>query len=110
MSHRLANGAAVSTAVFAAVVATAWLARKFLWAVSTEILLEYEEVLANPEYTPYEQAVEFMGTDGKPGKLHGIFDEVMQLNLENGAADTKLEAAQQIDNSVITDLFEGHTR
>jgi len=71
---------------------------------------EYEEVLANLEYTPYEQAVEFMGTAGQPGKLHGIFDEVMQLNLENGAADTKLESNQQIDNSIVTGLFEGHTR
>jgi NitT/TauT family transport system substrate-binding protein len=71
---------------------------------------EYEEVLANLEYTSYEQAVEFMGTNGQPGKLHGIFDEVMQLNLENGAADAKLDAAQQIDNSIVTGLFEGHTR
>lgn len=71
---------------------------------------EYEEVLANLEYTTYEEAVEFMGTGGTPGKLHGIFDEVMQLNLENGAADVKLDAAQQIDNSIVTNLFEGHTR
>jgi NitT/TauT family transport system substrate-binding protein len=66
--------------------------------------------MANLEYTSYEQAVEFMGVDGNPGKLHGIFDEVMQLNLENGAADTKLDANQQIDNSIVTGLFEGHTR
>ena len=38
---------------------------------------------------------------GKPGKLHGIFDTVMELNLENGAADTKLVATHQIDPSVI---------
>jgi hypothetical protein len=34
----------------------------------------------------------------------------MQLNLENGAADNKLEATQQIDNSLIQNLFEGKTR
>lgn len=71
---------------------------------------EYEEVMANLEYTPYEQAVEFMGTAGQRGKLHDIFDEIMLLNLENGAADTKLESNQQIDNSIVTGLFEGHTR
>lgn len=61
-------------------------------------------------YTPYEEAVEFLGTGGKPGKLHPLFDEVMKLNLDFGAADAKLEAAQQIDNSVVTELFEGAKR
>jgi hypothetical protein len=31
----------------------------------------------------------------------------MTLNLENGAADNKLQAAQQIDQSVITSLTKG---
>ncbi len=38
---------------------------------------------------------------GQRGKLQDIFDEVMQLNLDNGAADNKLDSNQQIDNSVI---------
>jgi NitT/TauT family transport system substrate-binding protein len=71
---------------------------------------EYEEVLANLVYTPYEQAVEFMGAAGQRGTLHDTFDTVMQLNLENGAADTKLDSNQQIDNSIITDLFKDHKR
>jgi NitT/TauT family transport system substrate-binding protein len=71
---------------------------------------EYEEVLANLVYTPYEQAVEYMGSNGQRGKLHDLFDTVMQLNLENGAADAKLDSNQQIDNSVITDLFKDHAR
>jgi hypothetical protein len=49
-----------------------------------------------------------MGTSGQPGKLHAIFDSLMQFNLENGSADTTLESNQQIDNWVITDLFENH--
>lgn len=61
-------------------------------------------------YTPYEEAVEFLGTDGKPGKLHPLFDEVMRLNLEFGASETKLAADQQIDNSVVTGLFDGAKR
>ncbi|MGE0116871.1 MAG: ABC transporter substrate-binding protein [Dongiaceae bacterium] len=71
---------------------------------------EYEEVLANLVYTPYEQAVEYMGTNGQRGKLHDLFDTVMQLNLENGAAEVKLDSNQQIDNAIITDLFKDHKR
>jgi NitT/TauT family transport system substrate-binding protein len=71
---------------------------------------DYEDVLKNLAYTPYEQAVEFMGQNGQRGKLHDIFDQVMQLNLENGAAEVKLDSNQQIDNSIVTDLFKGHTR
>jgi NitT/TauT family transport system substrate-binding protein len=71
---------------------------------------EFEEVLANLEYTPYEEAAEFLGQGGQRGRLHDIFDQVMALNLENGAADVTLESNQQIDNSVITDLFKDHKR
>jgi len=71
---------------------------------------EYEELLANLVYTPYEQAAEYLGTGGQRGKLHDLFDTVMQLNLENGAAEVKLDSNQQIDNSIITDLFKDHTR
>jgi NitT/TauT family transport system substrate-binding protein len=71
---------------------------------------EYEELLVNLEYTPYEQAVEYLGTSGQRGKMHDLFDTVMQLNLENGAADVKLDSNQQIDNSIITDLFKDHKR
>ncbi len=61
-------------------------------------------------YTPYEEAVDFLGAAGKPGKLHPLFDQIMQLNLDFGASETKLEAAKQIDNSVVTGLFEGAKR
>jgi NitT/TauT family transport system substrate-binding protein len=72
---------------------------------------EVEEILAGGvHYTPYEEAVEYLGPAGGTGKLHGIFDTIMQLNLENGAADNKLVATQQIDNSVIQNLFDGKTR
>ncbi len=71
---------------------------------------EYEELLVNLEYTPYEEAVDYLGTGGQRGKLHDLFDTVMQLNIENGAADVKLNSNQQIDNSIITDLFKDHKR
>jgi NitT/TauT family transport system substrate-binding protein len=52
-------------------------------------------------YTPLADAQAYLGKAGARGKLHDIFDEVMQLNLDNGAADNKLDSNQQIDNAVI---------
>lgn len=61
-------------------------------------------------YTTYEEAVAFLGTEGGTGKLHGVFDQVMQLNVDFGAADTVLAASEEIDNSLLTGLFDGHAR
>ncbi|MCB1377348.1 MAG: ABC transporter substrate-binding protein [Alphaproteobacteria bacterium] len=63
------------------------------------------EILATSlAYTPLSEAKAYMGPAGGRGKLHDIFDTVMELNLENGAADNKLESNQQIDNAVINGL------
>jgi NitT/TauT family transport system substrate-binding protein len=67
---------------------------------------EFKEVLQNIYYTDLAASLELMGTDGEPGRLHGLFGEIMQLNLENGAADVELKAAQHIDNSIITEVAE----
>ncbi len=58
-------------------------------------------------YSDLATAEADIGTPDKPGKLYGIFDTVMQLNLENGAADTKLDAAKQIDSSVMAAVAAG---
>ncbi len=55
-------------------------------------------------YTTLEDAKAYLGKPGGKGTLHDIFDTVMQLNLENGAADNKLDASQQIDNAVINTI------
>ena len=55
-------------------------------------------------YTSLSDALGLIGTVGKPGKLNGIFDTVMELNIANGAADNKLVAAQQINASAISTL------
>ncbi len=57
-------------------------------------------------YTTLAESKTYMGEPGKPGTLFAIFDTVMALNLENGAADNKLLPAEQIDNSVIATLGE----
>ena len=50
------------------------------------------------------EAKTYMGAAGERGTLHDIFDTVMQLNLENGAAENELVAEDQIDNSVINQI------
>lgn len=61
-------------------------------------------------YTPYEQAVEYLGTSDAPGSLHAAFDQIMDLNLEFGAAEVRLDPAREIDPSVLDGLFDGQTR
>ncbi len=59
---------------------------------------EVKEILdTSLVYTSLPDTIDYIGSKDKPGKLYGIFDTVMALNLENGAADVKLQAAQQID-------------
>ena len=66
---------------------------------------EVTEILATSlAYIPLAEAKAYLGKPGERGKLHDAFDTVMQLNLENGAADTKLDSNQQIDNRVINAL------
>ncbi len=71
---------------------------------------EFDAVLKNLNYTPYEEALGYLGTPGHPGRIYPIFSEVMELNLENGASDVRLDADKQIDNRLMPDLFQGHTR
>lgn len=67
---------------------------------------EVKEILdTSLVYTDYATASEYIGSPGKPGTLYEIFDTVMQLNVDYGAADTMLDANNQIDSSVIPGLF-----
>ena len=52
------------------------------------------------------QTSAYFGKPDAPGSLFKIFEEVMQLNLENGAADHDLKAAQQIDNSIVAGITD----
>jgi NitT/TauT family transport system substrate-binding protein len=79
---------------------------KFAEMVAPEFGLTPAEVTGVVEsslsYTSLEESKVYMGSDGKLGTLGAIFDTVMALNLENGAADNKLVASEQIDNSIIS--------
>ena len=63
---------------------------------------EVKEILdTSLSYTSLEEARTLIGTAEAPGTLAGIFDTVMQLNIENGAADAPLDAAKEIDPSAM---------
>lgn len=57
-------------------------------------------------YTGYAEASAMIGKPGAPGSLYNVFDTVMGLNLENGAADHKLSATASIDPSVMASITE----
>lgn len=61
-------------------------------------------------YTTYEEAVAYLGTPEAPGTLHAAFEQIMELNMEFGAAEVRLDPAQEIDPSVLDGLFDGQTR
>lgn len=63
-----------------------------------------ETIEGSLKYTNLAEAKAYLGKPGAPGKLYEIFGTVMDLNLDNGAADNKLAADQQIDNSVIAKI------
>jgi NitT/TauT family transport system substrate-binding protein len=57
-------------------------------------------------YTDLGESQKLMGSPTTPGTLRGIFDTLMQLNLENGAASTKLSADGSIDAAIIKTLTD----
>ncbi|MFC5068673.1 ABC transporter substrate-binding protein [Flaviflagellibacter deserti] len=68
---------------------------------------EVKEILdTSLGYTNLAETKKLIGTKDKPGTLYGIFDIVMGLNLENGAADNKLNPATQIDPSALAGVSE----
>ena len=60
-----------------------------------------ESIRGTLQYHSLEHAKAILGTPEKPGPLYGIFDALMQLNLENGAADEALVARDCMDSSVL---------
>ena len=72
---------------------------------------EVTEIVDTPlACAPYEQAVAFLGTPDAHATLHDTFDQIMEMNLEFGAAEVRLDPAREIDPSVLGGLFDGETR
>lgn len=62
---------------------------------------EFKETLPNFRYTPYEEAVELMGTGEEEGRVYEVFREAMELNLEFGSSDARLFPEDHITTSII---------
>jgi NitT/TauT family transport system substrate-binding protein len=55
-------------------------------------------------YTDEPLAKSLMGTPSAPGTLFGVFNTIMQLELENGRAEAKLSATSAIDPATVAAL------
>jgi len=72
---------------------------------------EFQESLdVGVKYTTYEEAVELFGTGGERGKIHDIFEQLMDIALEHDLNDMRLSAEASIDNTLLGDLWKGRKR
>jgi NitT/TauT family transport system substrate-binding protein len=65
---------------------------------------DFKATLPNFRYTPFEEAVEKIGTVDKEGRAYEVFREAMDLNLEFGSSDVKLNPEDHIDRSIINQI------
>jgi NitT/TauT family transport system substrate-binding protein len=65
---------------------------------------EFKETLPNFRYTPYEEAVGFIGTAEAPGRAYEVFRDTMALNLEFGSSDVELFAEDHITPEIIAQV------
>jgi NitT/TauT family transport system substrate-binding protein len=65
---------------------------------------EFKATLPNFRYTPLAESKEFIGSVDKEGRVYEIFKETMDLNLEFGSSDVKLEPQDHIDRSIVNQI------
>lgn len=65
---------------------------------------DFKATLPNFRYTPLTESKAFMGTSETEGRIYPIFREAMDLNLEFGSSDVKLEPEDHIDRGIINQL------
>ena len=65
---------------------------------------DFKATLPNFRYTPFEESQQFLGTADKPGRINEVFRETMDLNLEFGSSDVKLEPEDHIDSTTINKI------
>jgi len=65
---------------------------------------DFKATLPNFRYTPLAEAKDFIGTVDKEGRVYEIFNEAMDLNLEFGSSDVKLNPEDHIDRTIINKL------
>lgn len=78
---------------------------KFIATAAPRFNLSPEEFKASIagtlEFIQLDEAAKFLGTPEKKGPIYGIFDTVMEANLETGVASQKMTSKESIDNGVI---------
>jgi len=62
---------------------------------------DFKATLPNFRYTPFEEALQLIGTEDQEGRAYEVFRETMDLNLEFGSSETKLNPEDHIDRSII---------
>ncbi len=65
---------------------------------------DFEATLPNFHYTTFEQAKDLIGPVDKEGRVYEVFREAMDLNLEFGSSDVKLDPNDHIDRSIINSV------
>ena len=65
---------------------------------------DFKATLPNFHYTPYERSKELMGAKGQEGRIYEVFREAMDLNLEFGSSDVKLNPEDHLDNTLINQV------
>ena len=58
------------------------------------------------DYTDLAKAQSYFGSPTAPGPIYKTFDQLMHLNMENGASDAVLSAAHSFDTSVLASITE----
>jgi NitT/TauT family transport system substrate-binding protein len=70
---------------------------------------DFKGTMPNFRYTPLDEALMFIGTAEKPGRVYDVFRETMDLNMEFGSSTTKLVPEDHIDPSIIAKAKEPRT-
>lgn len=65
---------------------------------------DFKATMPNFRYTPFEEALEKIGSVDKEGRVYEVFREAMDLNLEFGSSDVKLNPEDHIDRSIINQI------
>ena len=65
---------------------------------------DFKATMPNFRYTPFEEALEKMGSADTQGRVYEVFREAMDLNMEFGSSDVKLNPEDHIDPTIINQI------
>ena len=65
---------------------------------------DFKATMPNFRYTKFEEAKDKIGSTDKEGRVYQVFRDAMDLNLEFGSSDVKLNPEDHIDRSIINEV------